>query len=137
MINNWQTPSGMSRRHFMQHLAGSSAVATASMTMGGAIKANADELRKNGKSAILLWMGGGPATIDIWDLAVHPPVAVQADFNDCDMQICEHMPLVAQQMKHSYRSRHVDKRGRSHAWSIPHALAMCPIQTLSTPVMDQ
>ena len=32
------------------------------------IKANAQTLRRNNKSVIVLWMAGGPATIDIWDL---------------------------------------------------------------------
>ncbi|MDG2220064.1 MAG: DUF1501 domain-containing protein, partial [Rubripirellula sp.] len=73
MNSPWQTPNGMTRRHFMQHLAGSSAAAAASVTMGNAIYANADELKKNHKSAILLWMGGGPATIDIWDLKPGAP----------------------------------------------------------------
>ena len=44
MINHWQTPSGMSRRHFMSHLAGSSAALGASVSLGNAIYANS----KNG-----------------------------------------------------------------------------------------
>ncbi len=116
MFNNWQTPNGMSRRHFMQHLAGSSAVATASMTMGGAIKANADEMRKNGKSAILLWMGGGPATIDIWDLKPGAPTGgpFKPISTTGDLQICEHMPMVAQQMKHLSVVRSMSTREADH-----------------------
>ena len=59
--------SGMSRRHFMQHLAAST------MTIPGLaflnhLSANATEVRKNQKACILLWMSGGPPTIDIWGL---------------------------------------------------------------------
>ncbi len=86
----------------MQHMAGSSAAAAASLTIGSAIQANADELKKNRKSAILLWMGGGPATIDIWDLKPGAPTGgpFQPISTTGDMQICEHMPMVAQQMQH-------------------------------------
>ena len=49
MISTWKTPRGMSRRHFMNHLAGSSAAATAALSFGGAIQANADEMRRKPK----------------------------------------------------------------------------------------
>lgn len=116
MTMNWKTPTGMTRRHFMQHLAGSSAAATASMTMGNAIYANADELKKNHKSAILLWMGGGPATIDIWDLK--PGAATGGPFRPIstsgDLQICEHMPMVAQQMHNLSVVRSMSTREADH-----------------------
>ena len=116
MTMNWQTPAGMTRRHFMQHLAGSSAAVTASMTMGNAIYANAEELKKNHKSAILLWMGGGPATIDIWDLK--PGAATGGPFRPIstsgDLQICEHMPMVAQQMHNLSVVRSMSTREADH-----------------------
>ena len=62
------TPSGMSRRHFMKHLAGASAMTVPALTLGRSIQVHAEELQSRHKSAILLWMGGGPSTIDIWDL---------------------------------------------------------------------
>jgi uncharacterized protein (DUF1501 family) len=116
MNSTWQTPSGMTRRHFMQHLAGSSAAVTASLTLGGAIQANAEELKRNRKSAILLWMGGGPATIDIWDLK--PGTATGGPFQPIstsgDMQICEHMPMTAQQMHHLSIVRSMSTREADH-----------------------
>ncbi len=116
MISNWQTPTGMSRRHFMQHLAGSSAAVGASLTMGNAIYAHADELKKKRKSAILLWMGGGPATIDIWDLKPGAPTGgpFQPISTTGDMQICEHMPKVAEQMKHMSIVRSMSTREADH-----------------------
>ena len=65
---NFRTPTGMSRRHFMAHLAGASAMTGTALAMGNTLHANANDLSKKRKSAILLWMGGGPATIDMWDL---------------------------------------------------------------------
>jgi len=110
------TPSGMSRRHFMSHLAGSSAAAAASFSIGSAIQANAEEMKRNRKSAILLWMGGGPSTMDIWDLK--PGAATGGPFRPIsttgNMQICEHMPMTAQQMKHLSIVRSMSTREADH-----------------------
>ena len=113
----WRTPTGMSRRHFIEHLAGSSAAVTAAMTMGGAICANAEEMKRNRKSAILLWMGGGPATIDLWDLK--PGMPTGGPFTPISTtgngQICEHLPMMAQQMKHLSIVRSMSTREADHA----------------------
>ena len=111
-----RTPDGMTRRHFMSHLAGSASVTAASMTMGGAIAASADEMRKNRKSAILLWMGGGPATIDIWDLKPGAPTGgpFQPISTTGEGQICEHMPLMAKQMEHMAIVRSMSTREADH-----------------------
>ena len=113
---NWKTPAGMSRRHFMQHMAGSSAAMGASLTMGNAIYANAEEMKKNRKSAILLWMGGGPATIDIWDLKPGAPTGgpFKPISTTGEGQICEHMPMMAQQMKHMSIVRSMSTREADH-----------------------
>ncbi|TWT74393.1 DUF1501 domain-containing protein [Allorhodopirellula solitaria] len=111
------TPTGMTRRHFMSHLAGSSAAAAAAFTLGNSIQANAEELKKNRKSAILLWMGGGPSTIDIWDLKPGAPTSgpFMPISTTGDMQICEHMPMMAQQMKHLSVVRSMSTREADHA----------------------
>ncbi len=110
------TPNGMSRRHFATHLAGSAAMASTALSFGGAIAANADELRKNRKSAILLWMGGGPSTIDLWDLK--PGAATGGPFRPIsssgEAQISEHLPLVAQQMHHLSVVRSMSTREADH-----------------------
>jgi len=117
MTRYWQTPAGMTRRHFMSHLAGSSGAYAASLMMGGSIYAHADELKQKRRSAILLWMGGGPATIDMWDLK--PGAATGGPFRPIsttgDMQICEHLPLMAQQMKHMSVVRSMSTREADHA----------------------
>jgi hypothetical protein len=93
----------MNRRHFVRHLAGFSLMALPGWRLLETIQANAQQLRRNHKSLIILWMGGGPATIDIWDLkpgrpngGEFKPINTSAD----GVQICEHLPLVAQQMRH-------------------------------------
>ncbi len=115
-MTNWKTPAGMTRRHFMNHLAGSTAAAGAALTLGNSIIAHADELKKNRKSAILLWMGGGPPTIDIWDLKPGAPTGgpFQPISTTGNMQISEHMPLTAQQMHHLSIVRSMSTREADH-----------------------
>ncbi|MFU7561981.1 DUF1501 domain-containing protein [Stieleria sp. JC731] len=116
MISNWKTPNGMTRRHFMNHMAGSSAAFSAAMTLGSAIQANADEMRKSHKSAIMLWMGGGPPTIDIWDLKPGAPTGgpFRQISTSGDLQICEHMPMVAKQMHNLSVVRSMSTREADH-----------------------
>ena len=58
----------MERRNFLKHLS-----VFPTLSLIESLRANEDELKKNGKSAILLWMGGGPSTMDIWDLKPGAP----------------------------------------------------------------
>ncbi len=58
---------GMNRRHFMQHMATAASTIPA-MNFLSHVQANASALKSSQKSCILMWMGGGPPTIDIWDL---------------------------------------------------------------------
>ncbi len=94
------TPDGMTRRHFLSHLAGATALTAPALMFGGAVRANSELLQKRGKSAIMLWMGGGPSTIDLWDLK--PGAATGGPFKPIstsgDVQICEHLPMLATQM---------------------------------------
>jgi hypothetical protein len=109
-------PSGMSRRHFLSHLAGSGAAATAALTLGHSLQAHADELKRNHKSAILLWMSGGPSTMDIWDLK--PGTSTGGPFQPIatagDVQICEHMPLTAKVMDKLAIVRSMSTREADH-----------------------
>jgi len=93
------TPAGMNRRHFMRHLAASAATIPA-LNFISHVQANAAQLKKNNKACILMWMSGGPPTIDIWDLkpgskngGEFKPIATKGN-----LQISEHMPKTAQVM---------------------------------------
>jgi hypothetical protein len=92
----------MDRRHFMKHVAGYSLLALPGMQFIRNIQANAQELRRNNKSVIIMWMGGGPATIDIWDLKPGRPTG--GDFRPIQtdapgVMISEHMKETAKVMK--------------------------------------
>jgi uncharacterized protein (DUF1501 family) len=110
-------PDGMSRRHFMSHMAGAAALAAPAVDFTNTLLANTGALRKRQKAAILLWMGGGPSTIDLWDLkpgaatgGPFKPIATSAD----GVQICEHLPLMAAQMHHMAVVRSMSTREADH-----------------------
>jgi hypothetical protein len=110
------TPAGMTRRHFFQHAAGASALFGSSLALGNSVRLHADELKKSGKSAILLWMGGGPSTIDMWDLK--PGASTGGPFRPIstsgEVQICEHLPQVARQMHNLAIIRSMSTREADH-----------------------
>lgn len=113
---NNHTPNGMSRRHFMRHAAGASALLGSSLALGNSLQVHAQEMKKNRKSAILLWMGGGPSTIDLWDLK--PGAVTGGPFRPINTtgnaQICEHLPKVAQQMHNLSVVRSMSTREADH-----------------------
>ncbi len=108
----------LDRRHFLRHLS------TASMTlpMAGWINSlHAAQKAGKGKGAakksmILLWMAGGPSTIDIWDLK--PGSKNGGEFKPISTtgagQICEHMPKTAQVMKYLNIIRSYNSRDGAH-----------------------
>ncbi len=112
-----QVPHGMTRRHFVSHLLGAAAFAGPALLFGRALRAHADDLKKRGKSAILLWMGGGPSTIDLWDLKPGAPTggSFRPISTSGDVQICEHLPLLARQMQHLAVIRSMSTREADHA----------------------
>lgn len=100
----------------MSHMAGASALMGTSLSLGHSLQVHADTLKKNHKSCILLWMGGGPSSMDIWDLK--PGTDNGGPFKTIstsgDVQICEHMPLVAKQMHHLSIVRSMSTREADH-----------------------
>ena len=109
------TPNGMSRRHFMGHLAASAATIPA-LDFIAHVQANAAELKKRNKSCILMWMSGGPPSIDIWDLkpgskngGEFQPISTKGN-----LQISEHMPKTAQVMDNLSVVRAMSTREADH-----------------------
>lgn len=111
-----RTPSGMSRRHFMQHAVGAGALVGSALAMGHSLRVHAEDLKKNRKAAILLWMGGGPATIDLWDLKPGAPTGgpFKQITTSGDVQICEHLPMMAKQMHNMAIVRSMSTREADH-----------------------
>ena len=94
------THAGMSRRHFMNHLAMGGATALGAAHFLDSLQANASEVQQNQKACILVWLQGGAPTIDMWDLK--PGSKNGGEFNPIstagDLQICEHLPEIAKEM---------------------------------------
>jgi uncharacterized protein (DUF1501 family) len=110
-------PDGMSRRHFASHLAGAAALATPATAFTNTLLANAADMKKRHKAAILLWMGGGPSTMDIWDLKPGAPTGgefKQISTSADGVAISEHMPLMAKQMHHMAVVRSMSTREADH-----------------------
>ncbi len=67
--------------------------ARAAAQQGGSLSRKAD-------SVIMLWLGGGPATIDMWDLKPNAPESIRGEFKQVPtkapgVQISEHLPKSA------------------------------------------
>src|SRR4051794_6167973 len=91
------------RRHFLKHLAGLSLMASPAFQFVQRLRAAAPQLQKDGKSLIVLWMSGGPPTIDMWDMKYGKSTA----FNDKPIktsvpgiEVSPYLPKVAAEMKH-------------------------------------
>jgi hypothetical protein len=71
------------------------------------------------KSVMLLYLLGGAATQDMWDLKPNAPVEVRGDFkpaatNVPGIQICEHMPNLAKWMHRTAIVRSVNHKAGCH-----------------------
>ncbi len=59
------------------------------------------EITKKATSVIMVWLAGGPATIDMWDLKPEAPEGIRGEFKPIDtklegVRIGEHLPKMAQ-----------------------------------------
>jgi hypothetical protein len=66
-------------------------------------KSDAAQPKKKAHSVILVWLPGGPATIDMWDLKPEAPKEIGGEFKPIDtkvsgLKICEHLPKMAEVM---------------------------------------
>ena len=101
----------------MKHVAAGAAMAGPALAFVESIQAQTQELKRNGKSAIMLWMGGGPSTIDIWDLKPGAPTGgpfKPIQTSAPGVMISEHMPMMAKNMHHMSIIRSMSTREADH-----------------------
>jgi hypothetical protein len=95
---------GYSRRDFIR--LGSAGIAGLSLPHILELEARAkaaksdDAPKATAKSVIMLWLSGGPATIDMWDNKTEAPEGIRGEFKNIKtsasgMEISEHMPKLA------------------------------------------
>ena len=82
-------------------------------------QARADGSAKRGKSVILLWMTGGPSHIDTLDPKPDRPIENRGPFKVIDtrlagVRICEHLPILANNLDRFTIIRSVDSAGSNH-----------------------
>jgi hypothetical protein len=99
------SPAGhqlVTRRQFLSEVLGASALLSPRRMLGAASLGGFAEVCPRGKSIVLLWMAGGPSTVDLWDLK--PGAATSGPFRPISTsgegRICEHLPMLARQMHH-------------------------------------
>lgn len=109
-------PPLSTRRHFLEHLANCSAVAVPGWHFLQSLQAHAADVRKSQKACILLWMGGGPPTIDMWDLK--PGASTAGEFKPisttASFEISELLPLTSKQARHLSLIRSMSTREADH-----------------------
>jgi hypothetical protein len=113
---NLSVPEGMTRRHFMRHMATAAAMVP-TMEFISHLRANAAEVKKNRKACILMWMSGGPPTIDLWDLK--PGSKNGGEFKPIQtaapgVAISEHLPQTAKVFKDLSIIRSMSTREADH-----------------------
>lgn len=90
---------GISRRNMLQV----GALAMGGLTLPDLLRAEAAQGRKSHKAVIMVFLSGGPPHQDMVDLKMDAPVEIRGEFSPIDtnvpgIQICEHLPLLAQRM---------------------------------------
>ena len=91
----------MNRRSFLK----AGFLGLAGLTLADVLRLRAGQAaagsRRKDTSVILIWKGGGPSHIDMWDLKPDAPAEYRGDFkpiatNVRGIEISEHLPLSAQ-----------------------------------------
>jgi len=110
--------SALNRRHFMKHMAGFSLMSLPGFQFIQNLRAAQPQLKKDNKSVIIMWMGGGPPTIDLWDLKYgaatafdDEPIETSAD----GVKISPYMPKIAEQFKNLVAVRSLSTTEGDHA----------------------
>jgi uncharacterized protein (DUF1501 family) len=80
-------------------------LAAGTMAMAGLGTVQASSRKSAAKSTILIWLSGGASHIDMWDMKPNAPAEYRGEFKPIrtsapDIQLCEHLPLLAKQAHH-------------------------------------
>jgi len=121
----------MGRREFLR--AGSLGLFGLSMSqMWQAQAAKKETLKGKAKACILLFMWGGPAQQDTWDMKPNAPAEYRGDFKQIqttipELQVCEHLPRLAQRAHKLAVIRSMTHNDVNHTTATHHLLTGRPI----------
>ena len=84
------------------------------------------------KNVILVWLSGGPSTIDMWDLKPTAKAEIRGEFKPVataaeGVEICEYLPQMAKQMDHCALIRSVSHTIAEHGQGTEYMLTGNPI----------
>ena len=103
MTTRFTDCEGFHRRDFLK--LGSAGLLSLGLADLLRLEATAAKKKSNAKatSVIMVWLAGGPATIDMWDMKPEAPENIRGEFKPIDtsakgIQICQHLPKVAKLM---------------------------------------
>jgi hypothetical protein len=119
MAPRWTDCEGFYRRDFLK--IGAAGLLGLSLPQLLRLEAKARESSRPRKATavIQLWLGGGPATIDMWDLKPDAPEGIRGEFKPIatkadGVQISEHLPKMAQVMDRATVVRSLNHTIPSH-----------------------
>ncbi len=122
---------GLPRRDFLQI----GAIGSAGLALSSYLRlADAGEVQPaKGKSAIFVYLGGGPPHMDTFDMKPDSPVEFRGEFNPIEtnvsgLQVCEHLPKLA-----TCANKYAVLRGISHTLA-GHELGTSYVNSGSRPV---
>ena len=96
------------------------------------LSASSKEGRFPARNVIMIWLSGGPSTIDMWDLKPQANSAIRGEFNPIPtsaegIEICEHLPKIAEQMHHCTLVRSVHHTIAEHGQGTEYVMTGNPI----------
>lgn len=92
-------------------------LAAGTLSLAGMGTGQAREARNTARSTILIWLSGGASHIDTWDMKPHAPAEYRGAFKpirttSSEIELCEHLPLLAKQAHHLAIIRSLGHEGK-------------------------
>ncbi len=114
---------GLSRREFLR----AGGLGLAGLSLPDLFRAEAAPARNRIRSVIQLFLWGGPSQLETFDLKPHAPSGIRGTFRPITtrtpgMQICEHLPRLAQLSEQYALVRSLTHTGTNHGTSAYHML---------------
>jgi len=119
MMNHFYSQPLLPRRDMLK--IGAGAMIALGLNDAARVRAGAAPAAKTpAKNCVIVWLTGGPATIDMWDLKPTAPAHIRGDFAPIEttaagVSICEHLPQIAKVMDRCALVRSVSHTLADHA----------------------